>query len=403
MIASRLTRVGAVVLTTLLGVAVSVRAQDAPRALADLKREHEQASEVIQQRWERAKTPAERDAVQAEIWKEIKATAGRAFAWAEAHPDDPEAIDAIVWTIHGLANGNYPQYAAERARAFRLLTEKALASEKVMPLCYYADGASLLCPEELRFLEAALAKSPSRLVRGAACLGLARSDHGIADLARLTKDPIKRKPFELGWKGTDLVAKVESQNPEELDRRAEASYERLIKEFGDVKMPYPYNETPFAEMARGELYELRFLGVGKMAPDVEGEDVRGQKLRLSDYRGKVVAVVFWATWCGPCMGMVPHERELVKRLEGKPFVLLGINGDDDRAKTAEAMKKEAMTWPSLWNGGKLGGIVAKLGVRAWPTVYVIDAQGVIRYKNVRGEPLDQAVDRLVAEAEAAQK
>src|SRR5882757_4013493 len=111
MIASSSTRIGAVVLTALLGVAVSARAQEGPRTFADLKREHEQAAEVIQQRGERAKTPAERDAVQAEIWKEIKATAERAFAWADAHPDDPEAIDAIVWTVHGLANGNYPQYA----------------------------------------------------------------------------------------------------------------------------------------------------------------------------------------------------------------------------------------------------------------------------------------------------
>jgi thiol-disulfide isomerase/thioredoxin len=403
MIASSSTRIGAVVLTALLGVSVSVRAQDGPRTLADLKREHEQASEVIQQRGERAKTPAERDAVQAESWKETKATAERAFAWAEAHPDNPEAIDAIVWTVHGLANGYYPEYAAERARAFRLLTEKGLASEKVAPLGYYSNGTSFACPEQIQFLEAALAKSPSRLVRGAACLGLARADHGLADFARRINDPITRKPFEVGWKGTSLIAKIESQDPEQLDRRSEASYERLIKEFGDVKMPYPYNETPFAEMARGELYELRFLGVGKVVPGVEGEDVRGQKLRLSDYRGKVVAIVFWATWCGPCMAMVPHERELVKRLEGKPFVLLGVNGDDDRAKTVEAMTKETMTWPSLWNGGKLGGIVAKFGVRAWPTVYVIDAQGIIRYKNVRGESLDQAVDRLVAEAETARK
>ena len=391
------TRVGTLVLTALLGVAISARAEDGPRTLADLKREHEQAAEVIQQRWERVKTDAERDAVKAETWKEIKATARRAFAWAEAHPDDPEAIDAIVWTVHGLANGYYPEYAAERGRAFGLLTEKALASEKVAPLGYYANGACFACPEEMRFLQASLANSPSRLVRGAACLGLARADHGQAQFVRRLKDPITRKPFELGWKGTDLVARLEGCDPEELDRRAEAYFRRVIDEFGDVKMPYPYTETPFSELARGELYELRHLGVGKSLPDLEGEDVGGRKLRLGDYRGRVVAVVFWASWCGPCMAMIPHERELVKRLEGKPFVLLGVNGDDDRAKAAEVMTKEAMTWPSFWNGGKLGGIADKLGVRAWPTVYVLDAEGVIRYKNVRGESLDEAVDRLVAE------
>ena len=62
------------------------------------------------------------------------------------------------------------------------------------------------------------------------------------------------------------------------------------------------------------------------------------------------------------MEMIPHERELVKRLKDRPFVLLGVNGDDDRAKAAEVMTKEAMTWPSLWNGGATGGIVERLGV-----------------------------------------
>ena len=136
-----------------------------------------------------------------------------------------------------------------------------------------------------------------------------------------------------------------------------------------------------------------------MAPDLEGEDVGGRRLRLLDYRGKVVVIVFWASWCGPCMEMVPHERELVKRKRDRPFVLLGVNGDDDRAKAAEVMAKEAMTWPSLWNGGATGGVVERLGVRSWPTIYVIDAQGVIRYKNERGEALKKAVDRLLTEAE----
>ena len=72
-------------------------------------------------------------------------------------------------------------------------------------------------------------------------------------------------------------------------------------------------------------------------------------------------------------------------------------------KAAEVMARESMTWPSMWNGGKLGGIVDRLGVRAWPTIYVLDPEGVIRYKNVRGESLDEAVDRLVAEAEARRK
>ena len=114
-----------------------------------------------------------------------------------------------------------------------------------------------------------------------------------------------------------------------------------------------------ADKARAELARianLPNLKVGKVAPEISGEDLGGKPLRLSDHRGKVVVICFWATWCGPCMAMVPHERELVARLEGKPFVLLGVNSDEskDREKAKEATDAKRMTWPSWWDGGFRG-------------------------------------------------
>ena len=172
----------------------------------------------------------------------------------------------------------------------------------------------------------------------------------------------------------------------------------MIAEYAELRLPHPYNQTTLGEMAQGELFRLHNLSIGRAIPELEGEDMDGRKLKLSDYRGKVVAMVFWATWCGPCMGMVPHERELVKRLEGKPFVLLGVNGDDDQELAKSVMASERMTWRSWWNGGKTGSIVTKWGILSWPTVYIVDANGVIRYENVRFEMMDRAIDRLVTEA-----
>ena len=102
--------------------------------------------------------------------------------------------------------------------------------------------------------------------------------------------------------------------------------------------------------------------------------------------------------------MYPHERSLVKRLEGKPFALVGVNSDQDLKALKPILEKEKITWRSFWNGekGTAGPISAEWNVRGWPTLYLIDHKGVIRHRFL-GSPgekaLDAAIDRLVEEAE----
>ncbi len=95
--------------------------------------------------------------------------------------------------------------------------------------------------------------------------------------------------------------------------------------------------------------------------------------------------------------MYPHERSLVKRLEGKPFALIGVNSDIDKEKLKQRMTKEKITWRSFWNGpkGTDGPISRTWNVRGWPTIYVLDHKGVIRFKNVREKEMDKAVDQLL--------
>ncbi len=102
--------------------------------------------------------------------------------------------------------------------------------------------------------------------------------------------------------------------------------------------------------------------------------------------------------------MYPHERSLVKTYKDRPFALIGVNSDDDLVKLKKRMKEENITWRSFWNGkkGPDGPIATAWNVKGWPTIYVIDAKGIIRYKNVRGERLEKAIETLVKEAEAAQ-
>jgi peroxiredoxin len=95
--------------------------------------------------------------------------------------------------------------------------------------------------------------------------------------------------------------------------------------------------------------------------------------------------------------MYPHERSLVKRMEGKPFALLGINSDP-KDELRKAMKKENITWRSWWDGGNTDGpIQRQWNIRGWPTTYVLDHKGVIRFQGVREKDMDEAVDQLLAE------
>jgi hypothetical protein len=96
--------------------------------------------------------------------------------------------------------------------------------------------------------------------------------------------------------------------------------------------------------------------------------------------------------------MYPHERSLVKRLSGKPFSLVGINSDKNLDDLHTALAKEQITWPSWFDGGGTSGPIATLyEVRSWPSIFVLDPKGVIRFRDVRGEDLDKAVDGLLDE------
>ncbi len=94
--------------------------------------------------------------------------------------------------------------------------------------------------------------------------------------------------------------------------------------------------------------------------------------------------------------MIPHERSLVKKLENKPFALIGVNTDTREAYDAE-VEEMGVTWRSFMQGSTSGPIPTKWNVSGWPTIYVLDAKGVIRYKGVRNEAMEEAVMTLLEE------
>jgi len=182
-------------------------------------------------------------------------------------------------------------------------------------------------------------------------------------------------------------------------REAEALYAEIVAKGKGVKdLP----EDILTE-AEGNLWEIRNLVVGKPAPEAESADLDGKTTKLSDHKGKVVVLDFWATWCGPCVGMIPHERELVKKYDGKPFVFISVSADQKKEALKDFLDKEKMPWTHWWNGAGRG-VVQKWNVKAFPTFYVIDAKGVLRAKVVGGgddseKKIADTVAKLVKEAE----
>ena len=118
------------------------------------------------------------------------------------------------------------------------------------------------------------------------------------------------------------------------------------------------------------------IEIGDQAPDFTLEDVNGQRHSLSELRGKVVLVNFWATWCPPCRAEMPSMEKLNAMLDGEEFVLLAVNAEEDaRDRVREFLQENPHSFPVLLDDQ--GEVVAKYGVFRFPETFIIRRDGVI--------------------------
>ena len=172
---------------------------------------------------------------------------------------------------------------------------------------------------------------------------------------------------------------------------------RVVAEFADV--PHWYDKRPLGTIAQGELTALRHLKVGMLAPEIVGRDHRNKLFALAEYRVKVVVLTFSGNWCGPCVGLYSRERELTARHGGQPFALLSVNTDASLDTLRQSIARGEITWRCWWDEGMTGPITTHWGIHMFPSTFVLDGRGVIRFKDLRGDDLDRAVSTLLDEAE----
>lgn len=323
----------------------------------------------------------------ANLWKAFDDAQGKRFAdavdIAKADPKADVAVAALEWVLTIPRSYYHPAGRAAMEEVTRCHAANPNVGKLVSWVGQYAPHDKLYPKEAAAawaMIDAVAKDNSDKTVRAQAYLAKACKVKALHTIAEYRSQP----------------------DAEGLAVNAEAAFEALVKEYGACPWLIRENSGTVGEYAKRELFEIRHLRVGKAAPEIEAEGVDGKRFKLSDYRGKVVAVIFWASWCGPCMADVPHEREMMERLKGRPFVIVAVNGDDKREKAIETMEKHNMTWPSFWNGsaGPKGAISTAWNVQSWPTVYVLDPKGIIRFKGARGKDLEEKVTSLLDEVKA---
>ena len=363
-----------------------------------LLEEYKTAFKAFDQARRTAKTDEERKRANQEKYPEPRTYIARFLAIAEAAPTEAASIDALIWIVERGFDG--PEYD----RAVDLLVSQAGTGRWARD-ALVVHSASLSME---RLFRAVIEKDPNPYTRGLACLWLGRYlKHHSERVRSLREDTESARWWESRYleegAGKERFTRFIERDPDALMKRAEVALERAIKEFPsepatDDRMTRAAR-AKLAEDARAELDEIRNLAVGKPAPEITGSDLDGQPFKLSDYRGKVVLLTFWAGSCGACRDIAALERLLADTMRSRPFVLLGVNCDDDMVKLKEQMKREHITTRSSRDGGgsasPAGPIARRFNVHGWPSLYLLDAYGIIRHK-FYGTPSNQRLTSAIA-------
>ena len=135
--------------------------------------------------------------------------------------------------------------------------------------------------------------------------------------------------------------------------------------------------------------------VNQPAPDFRVMDTRGEELTLEQYRGQVVLLDFWATWCGPCIAEMPNVKLAYAKHRDRKFQIIGISLDSSIAPLEAYIQREGIEWRQYLDS--TGQISRLYGVRGIPSTFLIDGTGIVRNVNLRGLALESTVAELVRE------
>ena len=213
-----------------------------------------------------------------------RAFAPKFIALAEEHADDPSAASALIWVIQNVPG------RSDTSRALVLLQKDHLESEELSSACRAIARSRSVAAEPL--LRSILDRSPHAEVRAKACYWLAQLLDGEANIVeQLARQP-DLAPRTLQYYGSEYGKHLSLLEAAQLAQERQQVYKRMRESFADATV----EGEKLGELAKKALFAIRHLSIGSTAPEIEGEDIHGERFRLSDYRGKVVMLSFWGHW-----------------------------------------------------------------------------------------------------------
>jgi thiol-disulfide isomerase/thioredoxin len=152
----------------------------------------------------------------------------------------------------------------------------------------------------------------------------------------------------------------------------------------------------FGQQVKASLDAAELTEIGRPAPAFVQNDPNGKAVSLASFKGKVVLLDFWASWCGPCRAENPNVVAAYRKYSPKGFTILGVSLDNDKDKWLAAVKKDQLNWTQVSDLKGWQNKVADLyGIKGIPMNYLLDKDGKIVAKSLRGEDLDKKLDELL--------
>jgi len=202
----------------------------------------------------------------------------------------------------------------------------------------------------------------------------------------------------------DIALAMVAQSDENRQPEAEQKFNAFLAEYDRPQPPQFANVISVqCDHAKMQLEAMKFVPIGRSVPEIAGLDLEGESMTLSQYRGKVVMLTFWATWCAPCMRMVVHERDIAAQYAGPKFAVVGVNADEDPQKGLKAQADKSLTWKSFRDKREGSTTISDDWNALFPTVYLIDHNGIVRHRysgSPNPEQITQSIAVLIAEASA---